>query len=878
MSFVPKNEIESLIYAGDGDSVLNALEALGVAARQQLSERLSVLADQMHYWWYDQEAVHASWGMRTTDGQRDAIAVAMLVCGTAKEAAKFRLPAARMTQVARRFMPASLDGLARESAYHNLGASMALAREGLSQFAVDEEVVLRLIAMPRMVRKLREYLVLHAAELKPVLPALFEVQGTGEENLAAIDKYTHKEEQTWAWNLLRLCEDGVLNRAELLASCLGTLEQDWPQFRAGWFSRFHDLLAPAGDEMAVHGQRYLGLLHSRIPPTVTLALKAVAKLVPGLAARDVLDALSPVMLSAVKAQVTSALKLLDALVKRDTGLRFDAARVALAGLQHPEPAVQQAIVTRLAQWGLDAQGREGAAELLPFVAASIRPQFEQLLGAAPPAMEAGWQDIVLPPRAAAMSATDPSRALQAPATLDDLVAICARLLEDESDLDLLEIAIASLSAAAPLAPEASARFAPLLKRTRKLKQDRWEYKGCVSYEFARLLLALVAGEQRDSPWSVKGAIGVLAERIDDTIAFAQGRPPLDVASHRGGFIDPAILIQRVGALGAGIGGLPLRLQVRALLRLAPGQDAGALASAQALPSTPFTQALCYALGGDWPEQPVEALCLAAARIRHPHGDDSIALLVFGAGVPDGAMAAVPQLRSEFVQRQYGDYYRASRDVQPPPVHVDSDLLAPYRYLDFWQGSNALVLFGASVFPSSHEAMYADALPSVAMNVQYPEARWHHAAYFRLLGDPVTQMTPAATLLLALGLMEKEPGRQALAVDAFVCSSLDGRLEVEELGRALLQLNPAFFYSGRLAASLASAANADAAMPPVVLTVLGILCRSAARDMAKLLQLMQELVLQRRLRPQSAALDALRALELTGKGRAIRDALLNVLTS
>ncbi|WP_395406808.1 DUF6493 family protein [Pseudoduganella sp. UC29_106] len=755
MSFVPKNALETLIHAGDGEGVLNALERMDVQEREALTERLSTVADLMKYWWYDREAVHASWGMRTTDGQRDAVAVAMVVCGTAHDAAKYRLPARRLVEVARRFMPRSLDGLAKESAFANIAASLALAREGLSEFTMDEEAVLRLIALPRMVRSLREYLVLHAEELKPVLPLLFEVQGTGEDNLSAIDKYSGGEERTWAWNLLRLCDDGVLDRASLLASCLDTLEQDWPQFRAGWFSRFHDMLAPTVDEMDVHSQRYLGLLHSRIPPTVTLALKAVGKLAPRLEARDVMDGLLPVMLSAVKAQITGALKLLDALVKRDGRLRHEAAHIALSGLQHPEPEVQMAIVTRLAQWGLDAPARDAAADMLPFVAASVRPQFEQLLGDTQPADGPVWRDIALPPRAEPATPVDPARALAAPATLDDLIAICARLLEDESDLDLLEIAIGALAAAAPFAPDAAARFAPLLKRARKLKHDRWEYKGAVSYEFARLLLALVTGEQRESPWEGKGAAGVLAERIDDVIAGA-GSVPLDTATHRGGFIDAVTLVQRAAVLGPAVAELPLRAQVRALLRLAPGQGGSVLATAEALPATPFSRALCYALGGDWPQQPVEALCLAAARIRYPHDDDPIALTMFGAGVPDGAMAAVPHLRSEFVQSQYSDYYRAKREVVPPPVPVTSELLAPFRYQDFWQGSHSLVMFGASLFPSSQEAMYAEALPDVAMNVQYAEARWHHAAYFRLLGEPVTKMTSAATLLLALGLMEKEP--------------------------------------------------------------------------------------------------------------------------
>jgi hypothetical protein len=343
-----------------------------------------------------------------------------------------------------------------------------------------------------------------------------------------------------------------------------------------------------------------------------------------------------------------------------------------------------------------------------------------------------------------------------------------------------------------------------------------------------------------------------------------------------------VLVQRAMELGAAVERLPLRVQVRALLRLAPMEDAAMLAAARGLTATPFSQALCYALGGDWPAQPDQALCLAASRIRHPRADDPVASRTFGTGLPDGAMAARVVLYNEFVKSQYGDFVRARVNVPAPQPAVDSLLLAPYRYQDFWNASEALILFGASLFPSSHEAVYADALPGLAQNLQYADVQWHHGAWVRLLGEPVTEMTPAATKTLALALMGKDPGRLARAVDAFVAASLDGRLDVEALGQSLLDLIPLeYFMAARLAASLAMSAAADPGMPPVVLALLGRLCAMPAgevpRDMAKLLQLMQELVLQYRLRPQAAALADLESLRLTGKAHTVRRSLLEAVT-
>jgi hypothetical protein len=258
-------------------------------------------------------------------------------------------------------------------------------------------------------------------------------------------------------------------------------------------------------------------------------------------------------------------------------------------------------------------------------------------------------------------------------------------------------------------------------------------------------------------------------------------------------------------------------------------------------------------------------------------------MAFGGGLPDGAAAAQVDLYNELVKWEGGDFFRPRATVAAPQPPVDSILLAPYRYQGFWQDSEALILFGASLFPSSHEAVYADALPGLAHNLQHADVEWHHGAWVRLLGEPVTEMTPAATKTLALALMGKDPGRLARAVDAFVAASLDGRLDVEALGRALLALIPLeYFMASRLAGSLAAAAAADPGMPPVVLALLGRLCTVPAgqvpRDMAKLLQLMQELALQYRLRPQAVALEALAGSPLTGKAQAVRRSLLEAVAA
>jgi hypothetical protein len=144
----------------------------------------------------------------------------------------------------------------------------------------------------------------------------------------------------------------------LIEKSLSTLEKDWPQFRAGWFSRFHDLLAPTLDEMEPLNSRYLGLCHSRIAPTVTMALASLAALLKNgrLDHVALLEALAPVMSSAVKSQVDAALKLLDSVVKKEPGLGHAASALAQRALAHESAELHTKILARLDAGGPGGNG------------------------------------------------------------------------------------------------------------------------------------------------------------------------------------------------------------------------------------------------------------------------------------------------------------------------------------------------------------------------------------------------------------------------------------------------------------------------------------------------------------------------------------------
>ena len=91
---------------------------------------------------------------------------------------------------------------------------------------------------------------------------------------------------------IRACDDDCSTRA--WPPCA----RDFSTYRAGWFSRFHESLAPTDDERAERADAYLGLLRSRVGPTVSFAVGGARRgsPAPGSCRRTrLLDRIEPVL-------------------------------------------------------------------------------------------------------------------------------------------------------------------------------------------------------------------------------------------------------------------------------------------------------------------------------------------------------------------------------------------------------------------------------------------------------------------------------------------------------------------------------------------------------------------------------------------------------
>ena len=465
----------------------------------------------------------------------------------------------------------------------------------------------------------------------------------------------------WEVALAGLAAEGRIDRVRLLDASLDGLERDFHEARARWFAAMHEALRPTLDERAERGDRTLGLLGSRNPSTVLFALKAVGVLdkADRLDPAALLDAVGPALLA--RAQGTALLAI--GLVAHAAGRRGDlggrAADVALDALAHEAPAVHRAAIDLVVRHGNRADPAlvDRVRDRVDAVAASERPRLVEWLGAVPSAADpapVGLDDLIaraegLDPHWAALAGVpealaavagggdlaplrfevedaprlDPARRIEPVADLDGLIDLFAQVLEGTGAAEDVERLLDGVSRLCDQVPaDFAARTAPLRSRAAE-----W---GPYGGYLGRLTIAWIDGTPTGSRrvhWP-DDLFGIFERRLialGDRASERQAAPLLAAPTHRGGWIDPLVLVDRVRTW-ADLGNRVDRLDAaQAFLRLAPdsGPRAAALRAAANL-AGPVAEALRHALGGSGAVVGPDArLWVAAARARNPLGDDPL---------------------------------------------------------------------------------------------------------------------------------------------------------------------------------------------------------------------------------------------------------------
>ncbi|GAA2378469.1 DUF6493 family protein [Dactylosporangium salmoneum] len=683
-----------------------------------------------------------------------------------------------------------VHGMATEDSGPDFGVVRRAERDGLVTLDADDDYVLAMIGGlgGRFSDGGRRADLLRADPdlLARAFWRIFEIEGNRQVSLTNVDKYSGAAVQTWHDAVLDLLSDATIDRARVLDATVAALGLGFPQYRAGWYSRLHAALAPSVDERAARQAGYATLLHSSVRPTVALAVDALTAVQKAGRLDHDAVALAHGLAAAVfvpaKSTATKALTL---------AARIGGGQpaVIVAALGHPHADVQAAAVELSRVRSEPGPVLSALPTLAPAVAAAAREWLGSLgwLSAETPTVTA----LVAPPDVAApvLEAVTP---ITGPADLAEAFAI---LLADPTDAELLERA---LCAAARLGPEPG-EYASLARRAARLLRDgpAYEWDLLLDVVAGVVLAAAHAPPVRRLP-PLPPQVRLLAGRaaaVESALRTGRRFAPCAEPTHAGGWIAPAVLVQR---LATGAAPDPLDA-VAALLRLGPdpaGVSPTIRDAAAAVPGAVGT-ALRYALGGP-PAAPLSRpdrpLWVAAARARAPRGDDA-PLIDRGPGFDAAGAGRAPAWRVSFdPERRYSrvrvDALGPAAAPAPPDPALPTVALAgvdssPNDRLP----SAPWHPWIASLWPGNLEPLLAIALQHQLMSLDGTINGGAGTHALQLLSRTVVELPPLSPYIVAAGLAAAGISDRVAAVDA-AAALLPQRMEPEALASAMATLAPA----------------------------------------------------------------------------------------
>lgn len=760
------SEVLDAIDRGDEAATLDALRRLTSEAGRRLVGELRSRGETWHTVARRLDGTTAGWAAGT-DAQRACVQLGAWAVFTLDEATTARwLHQAALTRLVRELpdrTPPSLnsDALARrlEAGEVNWLAVDILVLAGRAPPTTDAAVSALVEWLPYpttgLVDEVRARPTLLASG---ILYRLFEVEGGTQTSLAAADKYRY-ERNTWSEALTDLARGGELDRDRLLDASLEALARDFPTFRSGWYSRFHDRLDPDRDEEDRRADRYVALLGSQVPATVSWALARVDALHRRGRVTDeaVLESLPTLLLQRQAGVVARATKLAARLVRSAPGAARRVGEALVDALIHEDPAVQERL--------LDALG-------------ALRPSLTAEEATALDGRAAGWVDAVAPSlrsrlggtRPASASPTtrarvaadplDPGLALAPIASLDEALLVVAHALEAPADAEAFERALGAMSAHPRGGPGWRELTSPIRKRMTALAR-----RGQAGPDLEVLLAAWLDGEllgpdepaERETPLR-RFSYERCRERAT-WLAAAVALPALATPSHPGGWVSFDAFAERLAAWEAA-GRAPGRNDaVLALCRLPPDRVAEA----------------AIRLGGDPAFLRVgSSLRLAfTVTLTTREGWESNSWTAIGVGPAD------PAIRPQ--------------DALDLPAILASDLDA----VEPWRWTSR---------PTDLSSAFAAEIRQLQYGLDYTTPS---ADVLRHALLPWVELGETGHWLLTFQLLSGLPGVVRLAQDVAHACIAEGRADVALLGEILARLAPTTLFKGkRLARALAPVAAAS----------------------------------------------------------------------
>ncbi len=643
---------------------------------------------------------------------------------------------------------------------------------------------------------------------------LFEIEGGGEFSLAAHDKYAHTN-NNWQVSLRVLAEDGTLSKERLLDACLEALGRDFSQFRSGWYSRFFNALKPDLEEINSRVDKLLLIIGSRIPPTVSFALKHLFLLHKNglLKVNDFIKNVQPSLNARSKTTVMLSLKILANMAKSNPQNHHQIAQASIGALLYDDATIQTQVFDLIDTYGKadDATIIEYLAKNQSFVLPSLKPRLQHWIAA-------NEQEGIVSATPESISATPSNDAVlvQYKSTnisqincIEELLAQLSHLIEvPENPVDIERV----LDGICRLCRDKTSQFvrlvSPLKKRATSLIKrgpGKW-----LTFQLSRLALSMIENtnyfaddfkkftKQKTADFETVFVIR-LYYLIENIIAHPlNGVPMISMPTHDRGFINPAVLPGRIQARIEYQESDNLVDSALTILRLKPElidcTELDAIIHQLQTINTDFSLACAYALGAEIKVGHIPALWMAASRIRFPGANDNNFINKFGDLGPDAGSSALYTSRV----RSYGSgtttFYALKVDCTPPaPAKIPLEHLSVLFHLKvtsefghaYFGLDSGLVRWGSTIWPGNLEPYFS--CGAQELSIIWPEAQWQVQSYFLPLLQADVPLTPMALLLVIAGLSSSEPGQRGIAIDIVIMKIEEDRIDISQLGKQMASL-------------------------------------------------------------------------------------------
>jgi hypothetical protein len=534
------------------------------------------------------------------------------------------------------------DGICRKpesDGYYRLFASYYMRTRS---HGVDEDYV------PPLSEQL-----LRAPELLSDIDGLFRVETEAFNTNPWLTKGAAAHYETWPEAMIKLSRAKHLDRSHLLRLALDGLRRDIKQNQLSGFHKLYRAMEPTTTELIDHQPDYIALLCHPVSHVAKFAIDMLTKIEKAKALqRDpFLREIGSVFANDSKGNGVAALKLLQRIVGET---KQSADPVALAAvvdaMRHTDPEVQATGIEILQPYAqqLSSAHRAAIADMMVLVSASNRPALEKLLMAASndanlrpsqvepvlPSQSVGYLPITF--TSTCHDVLSASSAIEPIMTVDKLIDSIFHAIEVVDSPDELERILDALSRLADQRPEDfEKRVAPLLHRLNKgqvgsngLRAVHNTIAGAVldliaTWAGGKLHQTQIQSLEYSIPEDVFVPMITHLREISTRVAAQTAQPLLAAPTHKGGWIDPIIWVERLVEMEQNPSlerSMDLRLSI---LRLAPDNRPEALRLAERLGGN-IGRLTRFALGGL--EAPVKsdetnyAPWITAARCREPDTD------------------------------------------------------------------------------------------------------------------------------------------------------------------------------------------------------------------------------------------------------------------